>query len=65
MVLHNFCGLKMSIMRQRQSMKYNRFRHVPFGIVCSPFLLSGTAKFNLKQLGTPVSKAIGEIIAIF
>ena len=42
-----------------------RFCHVPFGIVCSPFLLSGTATFNLKQFGTPLSKAISEIIAIF
>ena len=41
-----------------------RFCRVPFGMVCSPFLLAGTIKFHLKQFGTPVSEAIGENIYV-
>ena len=40
------------------------FYHVPFGIVCSPFLLARTVKFHLKQFGTPVLKATGENIYV-
>ena len=41
-----------------------RFCRVPFGMVCSPFLLAGMVKFHLKQFGTPVSKAISENIYV-
>ena len=41
-----------------------QFCRVPFGIVCSPFLLAGTVKFHLKQFGTPVAKVISENIYV-
>ena len=46
--------------------EYNmyRFCRVPFGMVCSPFLLAATIKFHLKQLGTPVAKFISENIYV-
>ena len=37
------------------SLDVYRFCRVPFGIVCSPFLLAGTIKFHLKQFGGSVA----------
>ena len=34
------------------------FCWVPFGIVCSPFLLAGTIKYHLKQISTSVALQI-------
>ena len=41
-----------------------RFCRVPFGIVCSPFLLGGTVKYHLKKIGTPVALQISENIYV-
>ena len=35
-----------------------RFCCVPFGIVCSPFLLEGTLKFHLQNEGSAVAQRI-------
>ena len=37
---------------------------MPFGIVCSPFLLEGTLRFHLRNIGTPVAKRIADNIYI-
>ena len=41
-----------------------RFCCVPFGIVCSPFLLAGTIKFHLKQFGGLVAQLINDNIYV-
>ncbi|XP_065891574.1 uncharacterized protein [Dysidea avara] len=41
-----------------------RFCRVPFGIICSPFLLGGTIKYHLKKIGTPVASQISENIYV-
>ena len=35
-----------------------RFTRVPFGIVCSPYLLAATLQHHLKSVGTPVAKSL-------
>ena len=35
-----------------------RFCRVPFGIVCSPFLLEATLKFHLKKEGSAIANMI-------
>ena len=39
-----------------------RFCCVPFGIVCSPFLLEATLKFHLKKEGSAIAKMIRDNI---
>jgi len=39
-----------------------RFCHVPFVIVCSHFLLRGSIKFYLREVGTPVALSISDNI---
>ena len=41
-----------------------QFCRVPFGIVCSSFLLGGTIKFHLKEVGTPVALTISDNIYV-
>lgn len=41
-----------------------RYRRVPFGIVCSRFLLSGTIKFPLKQFKSSVAQLISDNIYV-
>ena len=41
-----------------------RFCHVPFGVVCSPFLLGGTIKFHLRKVGTPLALDISNNIYV-
>ena len=41
-----------------------RFCRVPFGIICSSYLLAGTVKFHLKQFRTPVALSIGDNIYV-
>ena len=41
-----------------------RFCQVPFGIICSPFLLAGTIKYHLKQIGTSVALKISDNIYV-
>ena len=41
-----------------------RFCRVPFGIICSPFLLAGTIKYHLKQIGTSVALKISDNIYV-
>ena len=36
-----------------------QFYWVPFGIICSPFLLAEIIKYDLKQIGTTVASQIG------
>ena len=39
-----------------------RFCRVPFGIVCSPFLLEGTLRFHLKREGSCIAELINDNI---
>ena len=39
-----------------------RFCHVPFGMICSPFLLQGTLKFHPKKEGTQIAENIFMLI---
>ena len=39
-----------------------QFSCVPFGVVCSPFLLGGTIKFHLRKIGTPIALDISNNI---
>jgi len=41
-----------------------QFCCVPFGIVCSPFLLGGEIKFHLREVGTPVASTISDNIYV-
>ena len=41
-----------------------RFCRVPFGLVCSPFLLGATLKFHLQKEGTPLSLNIMDNIYV-
>ena len=41
-----------------------RFCRVPFGVVCSPFLLGGTIKFHLRKVGTPLALDISNNIYV-
>ena len=41
-----------------------RFCRVPFGIICSPFLLEGTLKFHLKKEGSHTAKIICDNIYV-
>ena len=41
-----------------------RFSHVPFGVVCSSFLLGGTIKFHLRKIGTPIALDISNNIYV-
>ena len=41
-----------------------RFSRVPFGVVCSPFLLGGTIKFHLRKIGTPIALDISNNIYV-
>ena len=40
------------------------FCQVPFGIICRPFLLAGTIKYHLKQIGTSVTSQISNNIYV-
>ena len=46
------------------SLDVYRFSRVPFGIICSPFLLSGTIKFHLKQFKSPIAQLISNNIYV-
>ena len=46
------------------SLDVYRFCRVPFGIVCSPFLLAGTIKVHLKQFGGSVAQLINDNIYV-
>ena len=41
-----------------------RFCRVPFGIICSPFLLAGTIKYHLRKINTPVASKICDNIYV-
>ena len=41
-----------------------RFCRVPFGIICSPFLLEGTLRFHLKKEGSHVARVISDNIYV-
>ena len=41
-----------------------RFCRVPFGIICSPFLLAGTIKYHLRKINTTVASKICDNIYI-
>ena len=41
-----------------------RFCRVPFGIICSPFLLAGTIKYHLRQIDTSVASKISDNIYV-
>ena len=41
-----------------------QFCPVPFGIICSPFLLAGTIKYHLRQIGTSVASKISDNIYV-
>ena len=41
-----------------------RFCRVPFGMICSPFLLESTLKFHLKKEGTRIAENIAENIYV-
>ena len=41
-----------------------RFCRVPFGIICSPFLLAGTIKYHLRQIYTSVASKISDNIYV-
>ena len=41
-----------------------RFCQVPFGIICSPFLLAGTIKYHLQKINTTVSSKICDNIYV-
>ena len=41
-----------------------RFCRVPFGLICSPFLLEGTLRFHLGSYDSPVAKAISDNIYV-
>ena len=41
-----------------------QFCHVPFGIVCSPFLLEGTLRFHLKREGLCIAELINDNIYV-
>ena len=41
-----------------------RFCRVPFGIICSPFLLEGTLQFHLKKEGSSIAKLINDNIYV-
>ena len=46
----NLSNLKIT----ESNLDTHRFCRVPFGVVCSPFLLGGTIKFHLRKVGTPL-----------
>ena len=41
-----------------------RFCRVPFGIICSPFLLAGTIKYHLRQINTSIDMQISDNIIL-
>ena len=41
-----------------------RFCRVPFGIICSPFLLEGTLRFHLKKEGSSIAQLINDNIYV-
>ena len=41
-----------------------RFCCVPFGQICSPFLLEGTLRFHLKGLNSPIANAVSDNIYV-
>ena len=41
-----------------------RFCRVPFGLICSPFLLEGTLKFHLQREGSSIAQSIAENIYV-
>ena len=41
-----------------------QFCRVPFGIICSPFLLVGTIQYHLQQIGTSVALKISDNIYV-
>jgi len=59
----NFCGFVILIDLTKFKDTY-RFCRLPFGIVCSPFLLEGTFRFHLRNIGTPVAKRIADNIHV-
>ena len=48
----------------QRNLEIYRFCRIPFGIVCSPFLLSATIKFHLNQYGTSLASYIRENIYV-
>ena len=49
--LKNLSNLKVT----ESNLDTYRSSCVPFGVVCSPFLLVGTIKFHLRKIGTPIA----------
>ena len=56
----NLSNLKIS----ESNLDTYRFCRVPFGVVCSPFLLGGTIKFHLRKVGTPLALDISNNIYV-
>ena len=52
------------ISMSNDSLDEYRFCPVPFGIICSSFLISGTIKFHLKQFKSSIAQLISDNIYV-